>query len=174
MALKAYALSPPTEGMFMVVRFDNQWNFLDGSAQLVSDEWFTSCRPFHNGYAAIQRTDGLWSYLASDGATFPDRWFKEVRDMSCGLFCVKRKNGGRWGYMNEDGEMKGTFSYASSFKNGFATVKQKGKYYYIDTSMKNVHGPFTYATDMLFGGFGLADGQVIDVCKKLDLCLPSI
>ena len=148
------------DGMFMVMRQDNQWNFVHEDVLApICEQWFDQVRPFSEGFAAVC-TGGKWTYVDMAGNLLTDPKFTEVKDFGCKYGAVRVKKA--WKYIDEEGMLHGIYSSATQFKNGKATVSVRGKYYIITSNFEKVAGPFDYATNILSAGTVIVrdqDGQ---------------
>jgi hypothetical protein len=89
---------------------------------------------FHSGIAAIRRPTSsmAWSILTRFGGVVGSREFEEIGEASEGLVAVRV--GGLWGYANFGGNIviEPRFTSARPFRRGFAAVKQRNRWGFID------------------------------------------
>ena len=148
------------DGMFMVMRQDNQWNFVHKDVLApISEVWFDQVRPFSKGLAAVCK-GCKWTYVDMAGNLLGEPRFAEVKDFGTKYGAVRVKKA--WSYVDEEGKLHGKYSTATQFANGRASVSIKGKYYIINSGFKKIFGPFEYASNILHGNTAIvrdADGQ---------------
>lgn len=148
------------DGMFMVMRQDNQWNFVhEKILEPISEQWFDRVRPFSNGHAAVCKKD-KWTYIDDSGDLLSELKFDEVKDFGEGFGAVRVKK--TWSYLDKEGDLHGKYSAATQFVRGHATVVIRKKYYIITSSFEKIAGPFEYASNILTAGTVIVrdkDGQ---------------
>lgn len=82
----------------------------------------------------------LYGYFNAETGTVIEPVYYRGRAFSDGMACVQEKEDGKWGFINEDGELVIDFQFdsRSDFKDGKAFVNKNDDYTYIDKEGKKM------------------------------------
>jgi hypothetical protein len=127
----------------IAVESDEKWGYIDKEGKYVINPQFKEAFLFTEGLALVQSQDGKYGYIGEDGKFVINATYKNATIFSDGLAFVTVENGFPTCIDNK-GEVKFELkdvAEASSFQEGFAAVKIKDKWGYIDKSGKVVINP---------------------------------
>lgn len=122
---------------FMANQYLPRWGFIDKNGNLVGKIKYYNLRPFVNGLAAVQDYDTkLWQFINKNGQEITPPIYSKAYDFSDGLAKVQRKGKRKVEFIDTRGRVvipeKHYNRQVGEFKNGFAWVKNKGKYGFIN------------------------------------------
>lgn len=83
------------------IEFNNKWNYVNSSGNLLSETWFDEIGEFKDGFAQIKLNDE-WNFIDSSGKVLFGFWFEEAGVFAEGYALVKLK--GKWYFINSQGE----------------------------------------------------------------------
>jgi hypothetical protein len=142
------------------------YGYLNKQGKEVIPLKFESATDFNEGKAVVKLPDGKYELIDQNGKTLQSFSSSFVGNYSEGLMAFQQENGGKFGYMNEQGEVviEPSFSGAQAFKNGSAVVNTDEtffRYGLIDKTGKYVYEP-GYNDISLLGENRVALGKAID------------
>ncbi|MHC0036172.1 WG repeat-containing protein [Pseudoneobacillus sp. C159] len=91
---------------------------------------YQSATNFSNGKAVVKKQDGYYQLINLSGKTLNTYDQAFVGELSEGLMTFQQENGGKFGFMNEQGEtiIEPAFTGAQAFRNGRAIVNTDRQY----------------------------------------------
>lgn len=124
----------------IAVEKDGKWLLLNTAGEQVISETFDDIKQDEKGIVyrnsrLFVKNDDVYYMIDVEGNKISDQEYEDVKIFyGTGYAAVKIK--GKWGFINENGEMKIEPQYedARSFSNGFAAVKDGGYWGFIDES----------------------------------------
>lgn len=127
----------------VAVQSDEKWGFIDKEGKYVINPQFKEACLFSDGLALVQAQDGKYGYISEDGKFTINPTYKSATIFSEDLAFVTLENGFPT-CIDKTGEVKFELKdveEAAAFRDGFAAVKVKDKWGYIDKSGKVVINP---------------------------------
>jgi hypothetical protein len=154
--------------LFAGTNEENQYlyGYLNKQGKEVTPLRYEYASSFTNGKAVVKKTDGQYQLIDLNGNTLHTYDKAFVGELSEGLMAFQEENGGKFGYMNEQGAtvIEPTFTGAQAFKDGLAIVntdeQYRFKYGVIDPTGKLVIQPIYNEITML-GENRLALGKAL-------------
>ncbi|MGI6012478.1 MAG: WG repeat-containing protein [Ruminococcus sp.] len=117
---------------------DGEWSLITPKGKERSQERYEDVISDDNGFCSWQKRifvkkDGEYQMVNTKGKAVGELTFDLAKAFTDEGYAAVCKDG-KWGYINEDGELVLDFQYddAQSFQNGFAAVCIDGKWGYID------------------------------------------
>lgn len=176
------------EGLALVVNDRQEYGYIDKTGRVVIEPKFRAARCFHEGLAAIQDADGRYGYIDKTGTLKVPPQYANAGDFSEGLAPVRQPGAeeyapgaltvgqvqrwfsrakgpteGKWGYINQAGEVAISFQYehARQFVSGLAPIAVavadgKRRYGYIDTNAQMLIKPEFLEAYPFRGGLAMA------------------
>lgn len=161
--------------VFVEVNRDNQWiyGYIDKFGEVVIPAKYEVANNFKNGKAVVKLVKGDYEIIDTSGNTIQIFKYPFVGDISEGLLLFKEQIDGKFGYINENGEViiKPKFGSAEAFKDGTAVVNAstdyKNKYGLIDKKGNFIIQP-------IYNDVKLLDERMVAVGKAIDKNNPFI
>jgi hypothetical protein len=142
------------------------YGFLNKQGKEVIPLKYESVTNFTAAKAVVKNPNGKYELIDQTGKTIETFSSAYVGQLSEGFIAFQRENGGKFGYMNVEGEVviEPTYNGAQAFKNGRAVINMGAplfQYGLIDTTGKVVIKP-KYSNINILGENRLALGKAID------------
>lgn len=114
------------EGLAKIQRFDNKWNFIKRSGEILSETWFFYMHDFVEDFALVENDFELCNFIDRNGKLLSEDWFEDAADFSEGLANVIRFGEKEWIYIDKQGNhvFDKTFDYCYPFNDGFAAIQR--------------------------------------------------
>lgn len=151
------------DGKAAVMTDEGKWSLIEQNGNVVKDSEFADIKLdisgawINEGVMIAARKSGSYSLFDSSLEQIGKDTYEDADiPTEYGIYAVKQS--GKWGYVNQKGEMtiEPQYQQAKSFRNGLAAVCEKGKWGFIRTDAVLV-------TDYQFNdaGYFTADGTVM-------------
>lgn len=135
--------------------------------EVIPLQYESASSDFYEGKVVVKNTNGKYELINLNGKTLHSYDHDFVGQYSEGMMAFQPDNGGKFGYMNEEGKtvIEPSFTGAQAFKNGRAVVnvdeQYRFKYGLIDTTGSFVIEPIYNDINML-GENRVAIGKALD------------
>lgn len=141
--MKILYKSEPCDGIFIIMREDGKWNYMNTKGNLLSPNmWFKSAYPFFDGFAKVQNQHRKWNIINKQGEFIYPKWFVWIGEFYKGFAKVQREDG-KWNFINTKGNLLSPnlwFDCTDVYTNPLTAFIKKELYYF---DAKN-HKPHKY------------------------------
>jgi len=137
-----------SDGYAIVRDLNGNYQILDKNSRIINVGKKSDIGDFHEGFARVNTKDKS-GYIDTQGKYIIQILKAKLSDFSEGFAVINDQNVDRFYFINTKGvnAFDKYFEEASSFSEGYASVKQNGKYCYIDAS-----GQIILQVDFSFAG----------------------
>lgn len=113
------------------------WGFIDTGGVFVIPPTFLEAHPFKDGLSRVRDANGLFGFINKKGSYIVPPEFEKAGDVHSGLIRITRDSETNFINLNKKLLTKTSFTDASDFVNGYATVRLADGWHFID-SLGNV------------------------------------
>lgn len=126
------------------IQKDKKWIYRDYAGNRIFDGEYDEAWFFYEGLAVVKQF-GSYKYIDLTGKPVLNNMYEVAGDFSEGRAMVKMANTGRF-YINKKGERKSEKEYQTlgKFKDGVGIGYRENRYFLIDSTGKEIAGPFNY------------------------------
>lgn len=154
---------------FVEVNRDNKWiyGYIDKFGKVVIAAKYEVANNFKDGKAVVKLVNGDYEIIDSSGNTIQRFKYPFVGDISEGFLLFKEKLDGKFGYINENGDIviKPKFASAEGFKDGTAVVN-------VSTDFNNKYGLIdkkgSFIIQPIYNDVKLLDERMVAVGEAID------
>jgi len=131
------------------------WGIMDNKGEIIIDPKYTFIGDFVNGVARAEK-DGKWGWATKDNFILVEG-AKKIWDFKPGGKYATAEKSGKIGFIDISGKwvIEPQYDSARAFKNGFAAVKKRNRWGYINTEGKAITS-FSFFDAGYFSEDGLA------------------
>ena len=117
---------------FATVMLNDEYNFINGKGQLLSQQWFDGVWNFREGFDKV-KLNGKYNFINTEGQLLSNQWFDDARNFKEGFASVYLSD--KYNFIDTEGKLLSQqwFDMAWDFNDGFARVGLNGMWYNLDT-----------------------------------------
>ena len=84
--MKILYKSEPCDGIFIIMRKDGKWNYMNTKGNLLSPNmWFSTACPFFDGFAKVQNQRRKWNIINMQGEFICPKWLAWIGEFNKGF-----------------------------------------------------------------------------------------
>ncbi|WHH58147.1 WG repeat-containing protein [Petroclostridium sp. X23] len=144
------------------------YGYIDKNGQIAIEPKYERANSFNDGKAVVKLDGGPYALIDLNGNVIKGYDYYFVGNFSDGLMAFEEKEGGKTGYINEQGEIiiPPQFSWGDEFENGLAVINLSDNYYDKKSGLINKKGEFIikpeYSDIRILGENRAAVGVYVD------------
>lgn len=132
-------IGEPSWGAAVVMK-ENRFNYLLTNGDILSDQWYDKCVPFHEGFAIVGRDGREWFIDRQNNSLTGEETFSKCRSFYNGIaFVYDDDNNMRCLYRNGKTSLK-HFEHINRFLAGSSFAMQGSELYQIDRHCNRLNG----------------------------------